>query len=58
MLKMSEVEFELLQDPKMFLLFEQGIREGITQSTHKHATANNKYMKIYNPNEESFFIKY
>ena len=58
MMKMSKIEFELLTDSNMFLLFERAIRGGITQSSLKFAKANNKYMTTYNPNEESSFIKY
>ena len=32
----------------MLLMFEAGIRGGISQAIHKCATANNKYMKNYN----------
>ena len=31
----------------MILLFEEGIRGGITQSVTKYATANNNYMSTY-----------
>ena len=39
-------------------MVEEGIRGGICHSIHRYATANNKYMKNYNINEESSYIQY
>ena len=43
-LKKTGVNLELLKDPDMLLMFERGIRGGITQSVHRWAIANNPYM--------------
>ena len=43
-LKKTGVNLELLKDPDMLLMFERGIRGGITQSVHRWAVANNPYM--------------
>ena len=43
-LKKTSVNLELLRDPDMLLMFERGIRGGITQSVHRWAIANNPYM--------------
>ena len=43
-LKKTEVQLELLTDPNMFLMFEQGTQGGITQAVHRYAQVNNKYM--------------
>ena len=57
-LKKTGVRLELLTDPDMLLMFQKGIRGGITQAVH-HAKANNKYMgEKYNPKEESSFLMY
>ena len=42
----------------MLLMSEKGIRGGISQAIHKHAKANNKYMKNYNKDISSSFLMY
>ena len=43
----------------MLLMFEHGIRGGITQAVHKHASANNKYVgDQYDPNADSIYLLY
>ena len=42
----------------MLLMQKEGIRGGISYAIHRHAKANNKYMKNYNKNEESSYIQY
>ena len=41
----------------MLLMVEEGIRDGICHSIHRHAKANNKYMGNYNKIEESSYIQ-
>ena len=58
-LKKMCVKLQLLTDPNMLLIFEHGIRGGITQTIYQYTKANNKYMgKQYDPEEESSFLKY
>ena len=57
-LKKTEVKLELLTDVDMLLMIEKGIRGGICHAIHKYATANNKYMKDYNKDEEESFLQY
>ena len=67
-LKHTGIRLELLTDPNMLLMFEHGIRGGITQAVHRYALANNKYMgsrscsdlmgELYDPKEESSYLQY
>ena len=58
-LKKTGISLELLTNPDMLLMFEQGIRGGITQVVHRYARANNKYVgEIFNPKEYSRFLQY
>ena len=41
------------------MMFEKGIRGGITQAVKRYAKANNKYMNDqYNPGEMSIYLQY
>ena len=52
MLKMTGCELELLSDPEMFRLLDNGLRGGICVISKRHSRANNPYMKgLYNPDE-------
>ena len=43
----------------MLLMFERGIRGGITQAVHRYAEANNNYMDDkFNPEEVSSYLQY
>ena len=58
-LKHTGIKLELLTNPDMLLMFERGIRGGITQSVHKYASANDKYMgDKFNPNEDTTYLQY
>ena len=58
-LKRTGIKLELLTDPDMLLMFEQGIRGGITQAVLKYAFANNKYMgDKFDPKSESSYLQY
>ena len=58
-LKKTGVKLELLTDPDMLLMFEKGIRGGITQAVHRYAKANNKYMgRKFDPELNSSFLQY
>ena len=54
----TEVKLELLTDTAILLMVEKGIRGGIFHSIYRYAKANDKYMKDYDENKESSYIKY
>ena len=55
---MTKVKLELLPDIDMLLMVENDIRGGICTAIHWYAKANNKYMKDYDKNKESSYLKY
>ena len=58
-LNKTRIRLELLLDPDMLLMFERGIRGGITQSVHRWAKANNPYMGLeYAPREPTRYLQY
>ena len=57
-LKKTDVCLELLLDPDMLLMFERGIRGGITQSVHRWAAANNPYMEDYDKSKPTKYLQY
>ena len=58
-LKITGVNLELLSDLNMLLMFEKGIRGGISMISNRYGEANNKYMgKSFNKNELSKYLMY
>ena len=57
-LKETNQKLQLLKDYDMLMMFERGIRGGITHISKRYAEANNKYMKDYNPDKPSSYIQY
>ena len=57
-LKETGQQLELLHDYDMLMMFERGIRGGITHIAKRYSEANNKYMKDYDPEKPSKFIQY
>ena len=59
LLKHSKVNLELLTDPDMLLMFEKGIRGGISMISNRFGQANNKYMEEkFDSSQPSKFISY
>ena len=58
-LRKTGVTLELLLNLDMLLMFEGGIRGGITQSVHRWAEANNPYMgSEYDPSRPTRYLQY
>ena len=57
-LEKTSINLELIRDPNIHLMLENGIRGGISMITHRHSIANNKYMENYDPSKESKYIEY
>ena len=56
MLKMIKVELELISDEEMYLFFEKGIREGVSNISKRYGKASDKYSKSYDPKQEAKHI--
>ena len=57
-LKKTKIGLELLTNIHMLLMVEKGIRGGTCQAIHRHAKANNKYVKNYNKDIISSYLIY
>ena len=58
MLRYTKQEIELITDRETYEDFEAGIRGGVSMCVTRHAKANNKYMKDYDPTQPSCFLFY
>ena len=58
MLKMTKNEPELIPEPEMFIFFEKGTSGRISYIPNKYSRANNKYLKAYDPKQESKHVIY
>ena len=52
-LKKTGAQIELLSDIDMLLVIETGIRDGVSMISTRYSKANNKYMKNFDPTQES-----
>ena len=58
LLKLTNVELELLTDPDMYLFIEKGLRGGISMVSHRHAIANNLQMEDNDPSQPNSYLLY
>ena len=57
-LSLTKVKLELILDPDMYLFFEKGMRGGVPYISKRYSKTNNKYLKSYDPKQESKYIIY
>ena len=53
MRKMTKIELELIPDPDMYIFFEKGTRGDISYISNRYSKTNDKYLKSYDPKQES-----
>ena len=58
MLKMTNINLELMTDIDMFQFIEKGMRGGVSCIANRYGNAKNKYMKEYNEKAYSKYIMY
>ena len=55
---MAKVELELITDHDMYIFFEKGMRGGVSYISIGYSKASNKYLKSYEPKQETKHIIY
>ena len=55
---MTKIKLELITDSNMYIFFEKGTRGGISYIPNRHSKVNSKYLKSYDPKQESKHIIY
>ena len=58
MLSLAKVELILTSDVYMYLVFEKGIRDGVSYVSKRYSKANNKYLTSYDPQktDEIYYV--
>ena len=57
-LNLTKVELEVISDAIMYLLFEKGMRGAVSYISKRYSKSNNKYLKSYDPKQESKDVTY
>ena len=52
---MTKIKLKRITDPDMYIFFEKGTRGGIS---NRYRKAKNKYLKSYDPKQESKYLKF
>ena len=57
-LKMTNIELELMTNVDMFQFIEKGMRRGVSYIANRHGKANNKYIEEYDEESPSKYMMY
>ena len=57
-LNMTKIKLELTSGRDMYIFFAKGMRGGVPYLSNRYSKANNKYLKSYDPKQESKHIIY
>ena len=55
---MTKAELDLISYVNMYLLFEKGIRSGVSYISKRQSKESNKYLRSYNPKKPANYIIY
>ena len=58
MLNMTKEELELIPDHDIYIFVEKGTRGGVSYISNRYSKSNNKYLRTYDPKQESKHIIY
>ena len=58
MLKMTDINFELITDIDMYQMVEKGLRGGISYIAKRYSKPNNKYMSGYDKDKKNSYLMY
>ena len=53
---MTKVKLKFISDPDMYIFFEKGMRGGVSYIFNRYSKAKDKYLKFYDPKQESKHI--
>ena len=56
MVNMTNVEVELISDVGMYLLFEKGMKDGVSYFSKSYSKPNNKYIISYDPKKRITYL--
>ena len=56
MLETTKIKLELIPDPDMYIFSEKGTRGRISYISNRYSKTYNKYLRFYDPKEESIHI--
>ena len=58
MLKMTDINLELITDIDMYQMVETGLRGGVSYIANRYPKPNNKYLSDYDKNKDSSYLMY